>query len=301
MNTNITTIEKNSFKAWLLAMRLHTIPLSLVPVITVSALAYKLDSFNLIPALVCLTFAGLMQIVVNLSNDYYDFINGADTPDRVGFTRLVANGLLEGKKVLFVTAIFCAIACLLGLTLIFYSSWWLIFVGLFCVIGAYGYTAGPYPFAYHALGDLVVFIFFGLVSTAFSFYVQALEFHWTLWILGIAFGLTIVNILVVNNVRDVEADRKVNKITSVVLFGTKFGEYFYLVNGLIAGLICLLFLKAGWLGGAFLPQLFLIFHFRIWRKLCTQTGSSLDNILKQTVLNVMLLGGLIVIGLLLLP
>ena len=291
-------IGKDSLAAWMLAMRLYSIPLSVMPVIAATALAYKLDSFNLIPALLCIVFATLMHIVVNLSNDYYDFKKGADAPDRDGFARLVSGGLLDAGKVLRVTAGICTLACAIGMLLVFYGGWWLIPVGLLCVVGAYGYTAGPYPLAYHALGDVTVFIFFGLIVSLFSFYVQALEFHYAAWILGILFGLTVVNILTVNNIRDVEEDRKVNKITTVVLFGTKFGKYFYLINGLVASLLCLVYLRERWYFAAILPQIFLILHLRTWRRLSILTGSDLDGVLKETVRNVALLGGLVTVGLL---
>ena len=299
---------KNSLMVWVVAMRLYSIPLSTIPVIAASVLAYKLCCFDPIPALLCLAFAALMHIVANLSNDYYDFLKGADDPTHLGFAYLVSNGLLDIKRVFVVTAGVCVLACASGLLLLQYADWWLIFVGLFCVIVAYGYTAGRYALAYHALGDLAAFVFFGLVATVFSFYVQVSEFHYTVWILGAVFGFVVVNILVVNNVRDVEKDRSVNKTTTIVLFGTRFGERFYLLNGLTASLLCLCFLYEGWIAAAILPQVYLLFHLRVWYRLkrainpanvrSTSLRCSFDDVLRATVRNVVLLGVLIIAGLL---
>lgn len=292
------TITKNSLKAWLLAIRPKTLSASVVPVLVGWALIEHVKSFDWTPALLCLLFAVLAQIASNFSNDYYDFLKKTDNDDRLGPARAVASGWIEPKIMLKATLVVLALAGITGLGLIHYGGLSMIWVGLACVAALLAYTAGPYPLAYHGLGDVFVFVFFGLVSVVFTYYVQLHRFEPLVFFAGAIVGLQQVNILVVNNYRDRANDAVCKKRTTIVLFGEKFGRYFYLSNGIVACVLCLVFyVQSPW--AAFLPWLFLIPHFRTWRKLCSiREGRALNPLLGETSRNLLLFGALFALGLL---
>jgi 1,4-dihydroxy-2-naphthoate polyprenyltransferase len=292
------TIQENSLKAWFSAVRPKTLAASIVPVMVGWALAEHVSSFDEIPALLCLIFALLAQIASNFSNDYFDFIKKTDNEHRLGPARAVASGWIKPKTMLLATGLVVVFACLAGLGLIRYGGLSMIWVGLACVVALFAYTAGPFPLAYRGLGDVFVFVFFGLVSVVFTYYVQLHRFEPLVFVAGAIVGFQQVNILVVNNYRDRENDAACNKRTSIVVFGEKFGRYFYLLNGIFACLLCLLFyIQSPW--AALLPWLFLIPHIRSWRKLCRiREGRALNALLGETSRNLLILGTLFALGLL---
>jgi len=216
--------EDARWRIWIAAARPRTLPAAVAPVIVGSALAWSRGALRPVFALVCLVFALLMQIAANFANDYFDFVKGADTGERVGPKRAVAAGLVAPRTMLRATVgtLLLALAC--GLTLVAAGGWWLLAVGAACIVSCLAYTGGPYPLGYHGLGDLFVFIFFGLVAVGATFYVQAGMVSAEAWLGGAAMGALIVNILVVNNYRDAETDAKAGKRTLVVRFGKRFSR-----------------------------------------------------------------------------
>ncbi len=286
-------------KHWALAARPKTLAASVIPVGVACALAVRYGVFSPVPAIICLVFALLAQIISNYLNDYYDFKKGADRSDRLGPQRAVAQGWIAPDKMLKVSIALLALAFLLGCSLMFYAGWQLIFVGLGVCLGVFAYSSGPYPLAYHGLGDVCVLVFYGLVPVIFTYYVQALDWNYTVALAGLALGFVSINILVANNYRDREQDKISGKNTSVVLFGEKFGEYFYLFNGLSAALLCQAFWLAGLKGAALLPLLYLAPHLAVWKEMRRiHQGKALNAILGKSARNLVIFGVLLALGIL---
>lgn len=293
-------IRKNSPTAWILAARPHTLVASATPVIVACALAFKDGFFNWIPAVICLVFALLAQVVSNFANDYFDYIKGADQKGtRVGPDRAILEGWIDHDKILKACAFLLVLDCLIALPLLYYGGWQLIFVGIFVAIFAIAYSAGPYPLSYNGWGDVCVLVFFGFVPIYFTYYVQALRWTPEVFICAVAVGLVIVNILVANNYRDRDTDKEAEKRTSVVVFGEKFGRYFYLINGIISVLLCQCFWLDNSYLAALLPIIYLIFHLKTWAEMITiYQGPGLIAVLKKSARNAFLFGLLLTLGLL---
>jgi 1,4-dihydroxy-2-naphthoate octaprenyltransferase len=179
----------------------------------------------------------LLQIGSNLANDVFDYERGTDTPDRLGPVRVTQAGLLTPSQVKFGMFLVFGLAALLGLYLAWLGGWPIILVGLVAIVSAIAYTGGPFPLGYYGLGDLFVFIFFGLASVAGTYYVQAKSFSTAAWWMAIPPGLIITAILVVNNLRDIENDRKGGKHTLAVMFGERLSKIEYSVCMIVAYLV----------------------------------------------------------------
>ncbi|MDR2692076.1 MAG: 1,4-dihydroxy-2-naphthoate octaprenyltransferase, partial [Dysgonamonadaceae bacterium] len=247
------------------------------------------------PALICLVFALIAQIVSNFANDYFDYKKGIDNKNRLGPKRAVAEGWIAPRTMLCVTLGLLVADLLLGLSLLQYGGWELIFAGIAVALFALAYSGGPYPLSGHGWGDVCVFLFFGIIPTGFTYYVQALRWNLPATVCGIAVGLVIINILVANNYRDRDSDAKAGKKTTVVLFGEKFGRLFYLSNGISAVICCLYFLADNTVWAAVLPFIYLFLHIKTWREM-VRTGSG--QALGQTALNALAFGVLLSLGLL---
>jgi len=226
---------------WLEAARPKTLPAALCPVVVASGLAFHHKGFEWQPALICLLFALLIQIGTNFANDYLDGVRGTDDENRIGPRRAVASGLIAPGRMKSVAISVLALAFFFGLLLIPFGGWWLLSIGIASVLCAWLYTGGPYPLAYNALGDVFVVLFFGFIAVGCTYYVQTGTWHGAAAALGLACGLIINNLLVVNNYRDVEGDRLASKRTLVVLLGKRFGLVQYLGSCLVS-LLILLFL-----------------------------------------------------------
>ena len=224
---NTTSPTLNASKIWWLAIRPRTLPAAVAGVITGSALALRDGKFELLPALAALLAALLLQIGSNLANDVFDFERGADSGPRQGPLRVTQSGLLQPRQVKGGLAAVFALAALLGLYLAFTAGWVVIPIGLAAMISAVLYTAGPYPLGYHGLGELFVFLFFGLAAVAGTYFVQAGTVSAAAWLMSIPLGLIITGILVVNNLRDLETDKAAGKHTLAARGGSRFakGEY----------------------------------------------------------------------------
>ena len=212
--------ERPSFAAiWLGATRPRTLPAAVAPVLVGTALAAHDGRLDLGAAGLCLLFALLIQIGTNFANDYYDFIQGADTAARVGPRRAVAAGLVRPEVMKRAMIAVFAVAFAAGLGLIAWGGPWLIVIGVASIVCGVAYTGGPWPLGYNGLGDLFVFLFFGLVAVGATYFVQAGRLTLDALLAAVPVGLLAANILVVNNYRDVETDTVAGKRTLVVRFG----------------------------------------------------------------------------------
>jgi 1,4-dihydroxy-2-naphthoate octaprenyltransferase len=292
-------MNKQTIQYWLEAARPKTLPASICPVLLGCAFAFRDGVFQPAPAVLCLLVALLAQIASNFANDYFDFKKGADTEERLGPERAVATGRIAPKAMLRGTLIALGLACVCGLCLLFYAGWELIPVGIAIAICVLAYSAGPFPLAYNGLGDVCVLLFYGIIPGCFTYYIQVngQMFSPECLALSAALGFLSINILVVNNYRDYEQDKKARKRTTIVLFGRTFGRFFYLANGIIALLLALpLFLPIGWpviLYAVFIP---LFLHTR--RELTGKEGRELNKTLAHTARNVFLFTLLLVVALL---
>mgnify|MGYP002551952916 CR=1 FL=1 len=203
----------------MLAARPKTLTGAAVPVMLGCASAASAGSFDLLPAVLCLLFAFLMQIDANLINDLWDYLKGSDGKDRLGPERACAQGWISPRAMKRGIALITATACATGLCLLFYGGTELIVVGAVCVVFAFLYTAGPYPLAYHGWGDLLVLVFFGFVPVGCTSYVLSGGWTWQTGVVSAACGLAIDTLLTVNNYRDREQDARSGKRTLVVQLG----------------------------------------------------------------------------------
>jgi 1,4-dihydroxy-2-naphthoate octaprenyltransferase len=203
---------------WLAGARLRTLPAAVAPVLVGSGAAAALGGFRPLPALLALVVALALQVAVNYANDYSDGRRGTDA-DRVGPMRLVGSGAAPATQVLVAAALSFAVAAVAGLGLAALSSWWLVAVGAVCILAAWTYTGGPIPYGYRALGEVFVFVFFGLVAVVGTTYVQTRTLPGLAFAVSVPVGLLIVAILVVNNLRDIDGDALAGKRTLAVLLG----------------------------------------------------------------------------------
>jgi 1,4-dihydroxy-2-naphthoate octaprenyltransferase len=207
-------------KIWLMAARVRTLPAAVAPVLVGTALAQALDDkFSVLRFLAALLGALFIQVGTNLSNDYSDARRGADTDDRLGPVRVTAGGLVPPKQVLLATYITFGLAVLCGVYLIAVAGWELAIVGVLSIAAGVLYTGGPRPYGYEGLGEIFVFLFFGIVAVAGSTFVQIERWPWEAFAYAVPVGLLASAILVVNNVRDMDTDRRVGKRTLAVRLG----------------------------------------------------------------------------------
>jgi 1,4-dihydroxy-2-naphthoate octaprenyltransferase len=206
-------------KPWLLASRPKTIFASVVPVMVGSALAISQGKFFLPYSIVALVCSVLIQIGTNFTNDLYDFLKGADNEKRKGPLRVLVSGLISVKEMKSGIVIVFGFAFLLGLYLVYSTDILILVVGVISIIAGLAYTAGPFPLAYNGLGDLFVFIFFGIIGTMGTFYLHTGEISLLAFYVSLPVGAVTTNILVVNNYRDINEDKEANKITLAVLIG----------------------------------------------------------------------------------
>ena len=236
---------KNKLSAWILATRPRTLPAAAAPVLVGIGLAVRELQFDAINAAAAFFIAILLQIGANLANDLFDHERGTDTPDRLGPARATAQGWLTPREMRSGIGVVFGLAALLGLMLYLDKGWPVLAIGLAAILAALAYTGGPFPYGYYALGDVFVFIFFGLAAVAGTYFVQAGGVSMTVWLASIPMGLLIVNILVVNNVRDISTDRVAEKRTLAVLLGRRAMEIEYLLCLIGAYLVPLLMAFSG--------------------------------------------------------
>ncbi len=289
----------SSWQAWVLAARPRTLPAAIAPVIVGTALAYRDGAAHLPAALAALFAAVCIQIGTNLANDVYDFKKGADK-QRVGPTRVTTAGLLAPQAVeRGMWAVF-GLAALAGLYLAWLGGWPIIAIGLASIAAGIAYTAGPFPLGYNGLGDLFVFIFFGLVAVVGTYYVQALTVTPHVWWAAVPIGALTTNIIVVNNIRDADTDRLVGKRTLAVLLGRPGARAEYLLLLAAAYAVPLgLWLLGGWSVWTLLPWLSLPLAWGMTRLVLTVLGPGLNRALGGTAQLLAVYAALFAVGMLL--
>jgi 1,4-dihydroxy-2-naphthoate polyprenyltransferase len=209
----------SAVRIWLMAARLRTLPAAIAPVLVGTALAGFEHTFHPLRFVAALFGAIFIQVGTNLSNDYSDARRGADADDRLGPVRVTAGGLVPPSQVLVATYVSFGLAVLAGIYLIAVAGWLLLAIGAASILAGVGYTGGPRPYGYAGLGEAFVFLFFGVVAVAGSYYVQVTHLQWEAFALSVPVGLLAAAILIVNNVRDIDSDRRADKRTLAVKLG----------------------------------------------------------------------------------
>ena len=289
----------NTIDHWVLAARPKTLVAAVVPVLIGCALATQIDSFKIVPASICLVFALLIQIGTNFANDYYDYIKGADTEERIGPKRAVAGGLIAPEMMRLGMIVAFACALLIGATLISYGGWVLVIIGILSVVCGIAYTGGPYPLGYNGLGDVFVCLFFGLIAVMATFYVQTRTITLVSFLAALPAGALTTNLLVVNNYRDVKTDRKAGKRTLAVRFGRKFAYFEHQAMNVLAMMIPIFLLIFGqcqiWI---LLPLCVWPYsQFIAWKLTRASTSRDYQYALEGTARHLLLFGLLFAIGL----
>ncbi len=236
-----------AWKLWLLAARPKTLPAAVAPVVVGSAIAFHEGGFHALAALMALLTALLLQIAANFANDALDFKRGADTVERLGPTRVTSAGLLTHRAVLVATGIALALATLTGLYLVLRGGWPLLLLGIAAIVCAVAYTGGPFPLGYLGLGEIFVFLFFGLAAVTGTAYAQTLELTPLSLAASVPIGALAVAILVVNNLRDLPTDAASGKRTVAVRIGPARTRIEYRVMLVVALASPVVFWLAGWL------------------------------------------------------
>ena len=274
----------SGIRIWLMAARIRTLPAAIAPVLVGTALAGFYGIFHPLRFIAALIGSVFIQVGTNLSNDYSDARRGADTEDRLGPVRVTAGGLVPPRRVLEATYASFGVAVLAGAYLVAVAGWQLLLVGAASILAGVLYTGGPRPYGYEGLGELFVFLFFGIVAVAGSYFVQVTHLSWEAFALAVPVGLLAAAILVVNNFRDIDTDRRAGKKTLAVRLGRERTRLLY------ASMVYLAFLAAPvtWAFGplkpwVMLPWLTIPVAAPIVRVVRNRTdGASLNGALAQT-------------------
>ncbi|MBQ7419794.1 MAG: 1,4-dihydroxy-2-naphthoate octaprenyltransferase [Prevotella sp.] len=300
-----TTIRQNSIHAWILAARPKTLSGAAVPVLIglslayIDSLQYGYDVFSWTAAVLCMLFALVMQIDANFVNDFFDYARGNDdSATRLGPLRACTQGWVSLSAMKKAIATTTCLACVIGLPLIYYGGLEMVIVGLCCVVFCFLYTT---HLSYLGMGDLLVLLFFGIVPVCITYYVQLHTVTSQVFIASIACGLVIDGLLIVNNYRDRENDRRDGKKTLVVHLGEKTTEWLYLAIGIVAALLGVVFWTNGHIIAFILPLIYLVLHIFTWLKMRRiRQGRQLNECLGETARNILIYGLTVSAGLLLL-
>ena len=295
-----TNVRVNSLKAWILAARPKTLTGAAVPVMIGIACAvamYGWCGIRVVPAVLCMLFALIMQVDANFINDYFDFMKGTDDEQRLGPKRACAQGWITASAMrsgLFVTTL---LACIVGLPLVYYGGWEMIMVGLACIVFCFLYTIS---FSYIGLGDLLVLVFFGIVPVCMTYWLTApptalTSIPFAVVLMSIACGLIIDTLLVVNNYRDIENDRRAGKLTLIVRIGERGGLVLYLMLGLVGTILAIVgVVLLDWQDGQWTQSLLIIYTpFHTWafnEMRYIRKGAELNRVLGMTARNMFIFG-----------
>lgn len=289
----------SAWVSWLLAIRPATLPAAVAPVLVGTAAAAD-ERFRLHIFVVTLAASLLIQIGTNLANDLFDFERGADTTDRLGPLRVTQSGLIPLAQVRAAAYLAFGAAAAIGLYLVFVGGWPILAIGLASIAAGLAYTGGPWPLGYHSLGDAACFVCFGLLAVIGTFYLQAEELSAVAFIAAVPVGLLVTAILVANNLRDIETDRRAGKLTLAVRLGDKGTrlQYTSFVLGAYVLLPLLLMVDVG--PGLWLPWLTLPVAVALaWAVASGTRGRALNPVLKRTAQLHLAFGALLALGLLL--
>lgn len=295
-----TNVRVNSLKAWILAARPKTLTGAAVPVMIGIACAvamYGWCGIRVVPAVLCMLFALIMQVDANFVNDYFDFMKGTDDEQRLGPKRACAQGWITASAMrsgLFVTTL---LACIVGLPLVYYGGWEMIMVGLACVVFCFLYTIS---FSYIGLGDLLVLVFFGIVPVCMTYWLTApptalMSIPFAVVLMSIACGLIIDTLLVVNNYRDIDNDRRAGKLTLIVRIGERGGLVLYLMLGLVGTILAIVgVIFLDWHDGQWTQSLLIMYTpFHTWafnEMRSIRKGAELNRVLGMTARNMFIFG-----------
>lgn len=288
----------SKLEVWKMAARPKTLPAAAAPVLVGAAIAFYENSLHWLPVLAALMGALLLQIGANLANDYFDYFKGADAGERLGPVRVTQAGLAAPAEVRLAMSFVFGLATLIGLYLAWAGGWPIIVVGLLSIVAAIAYTGGPYPLGYHGLGDVFAFAFFGPVAVCGTVYVQSKTVSPLAAWASVPIGLLVVAILVVNNLRDIESDRRVGKRTLAVRWGERGAqiEYALMLAGAYLSPWVMFLMGVGslwtllsWLSLALTPALL--------RLIFTQKGRPLNRALAGTGQLTLAYGALFALGL----
>lgn len=302
--SNVTT---NSFKAWFLAARPKTLTGAAVPVMIgiAAAIAQYGDTVRAGAAVLCMLFALVMQIDANFINDYFDFMKGTDDEKRLGPKRACAQGWITAAAMRLGLLYTTLLACAIGLPLIYYGGWEMVLIGVACVVFCFLYTIS---FSYIGLGDVLVLVFFGLLPVCMTYWLVSpptplMSIPWQVITLSAACGLVIDTLLVVNNYRDIDNDRRAGKRTLIVRIGEHGGLTLYAILGFISTILALIGMTfLNWQDEQYaklIILLYLLFHivtFTEMRRI--RKGAELNKVLGMTARNMLIYGILVTIGLL---
>lgn len=285
--------------AWRLAVRLPTLPAAVGPVLVGLGVAVGEGVFLPLPALLCLVVAVLLQVAANLANDLFDFRRGADAADRLGPPRAAALGLLSERELVAGTVVVVGMAAVAGLGLVAIGGPVLLLLGAAAIVAAIAYTGGPFPYGYRGLGEVFVFVFFGLVAVAGTAYLQLGVWPWLGFAAAVPVGCLVTAILVVNNLRDIESDARAGKLTLAVRFGASFARAEYAALWVVAFVVPVGLVVGGAVGWpGLLPLLVVPLG---WRLVAEVFGASdpraLNPVLRRTARAQLVFSSLFALGL----
>jgi len=293
-------LKITKFQSWILASRPRTLTAALVPVMVGSALAIYHGIFFPAYSIVALLCSILIQIGTNFTNDLYDHLKGSDTIERKGPLRVLASGLISVNEMKWGIFLVFFLAFLFGLYLVYSVGLIILWIGIFSILAGLAYTAGPFPLAYNGLGDLFVFIFFGIVGTVGTYYLHAQQFTSLAFLISIPVGALITNILIVNNYRDIEEDKVAGKNTLAVILGKDFSRYEYVFFILVSFFVpFLLHFKYDFNIWIFLPYITLPLAITLVKMIYALTGTQLNKTLELSAKFSALYGLLLSIGIIL--
>jgi len=267
---------------WIQAARPKTLPAAVAPVVVASSVAFMDSKFAFWPALACLFCAIVLQIAVNFANDYFDYKNNVDSKERLGPVRVTQSGLIPPEEVKRAMIFALILAGLLFLYLVSRGGIVILLIGTASILSALAYSGGPYPLASHGLGELFVFIFFGLVAVCGTYFIQVGELNMLVVLASVPPGLLITAIMVVNNLRDRETDSKAGKNTLAVILGHEgtIREYMFLV--VVSYLVPVFMFLGGMPIIICLPLLSLPYGLSLVREVRNQQGEALNETLAKT-------------------
>jgi 1,4-dihydroxy-2-naphthoate octaprenyltransferase len=251
------TERPDPLRIWLMAARPRTLPAAVAPVLVGTALAATEGTFHVLRFIATMLGALLIQVGTNLSNDYSDARRGADTDDRLGPVRVTAGGLVPPRQVLVATYVAFGLAVLVGIYLVVTAGWQLLLVGAASILAGVLYTGGPRPYGYEGLGEVFVFLFFGVVAVTGSYFAQVERLEWEAFVLAVPVGMLAAALLMVNNTRDMETDRRAGKRTIAVRLGRARARRIYAAEVYLAFVVA----QIPWIAGAasLSPWLLLVF------------------------------------------